>query len=253
LPTLLADHSQVQSGRVLGVRVDCLDMEETLAEIERMMRQGGGTRLVATVNPEFVMRARRDGAFRAALDRAEVAVADGFGVVWALRRQGCSQQERVTGIDLTSRLAERCARQGRRLFLLGAEPGVAAEAGRRLVARFPGLVIAGAEPGSPWPEDDEVTAGRVNRARADLLLVAYGHPKQELWIDRNRERLRVPVAIGVGGAFDFLAGRVPRAPAWMRRLHFEWLWRLLLEPTRLRRIFVAVPLFGLAVLAERRG
>jgi N-acetylglucosaminyldiphosphoundecaprenol N-acetyl-beta-D-mannosaminyltransferase len=249
----LADHRQVQSGRVLGVRIDCLDMGQALAEIERMMREGGVTRLVATVNPEFVMQARRDAAFRAALDRAALAVADGFGVVWALRRQGCAQREPVTGIDLVTRLAGRCAEDGHRLFLLGAEQGVAAEAGRQLVARFPGLVIAGAEPGSPRPEDDEMTAGRVNRARPDVLLVAYGHPKQELWIDRNRERLRVPVAIGVGGTLDFLAGRVRRAPAWMRTLHLEWLWRLLIEPRRLRRIMVAVPLFGLAVLAERRG
>jgi N-acetylglucosaminyldiphosphoundecaprenol N-acetyl-beta-D-mannosaminyltransferase len=248
----LHDHKQVQFGRVLGVRVDCLDMERTLAQIERMVAEGGATRMVATVNPEFVMRAQRDPAFRAALEHSDLALPDGFGVVWALRRQGCRQRDRVTGIDLVLRLTESSASSHRRLFLLGAEPGVAAEAGKRLADRFPGLVIAGAEPGSPSPEHDQAMVELVNRAHPDLLLVAYGHPKQELWIDRNRDRLRVPVVIGVGGALDFVAGRIRRAPRWLRALHLEWLWRFLMQPRRLRRIMVAVPLFGLAVLADRR-
>jgi N-acetylglucosaminyldiphosphoundecaprenol N-acetyl-beta-D-mannosaminyltransferase len=249
---MLGDH-RVRSGKVLGVRVDCLDMRETLAVLERKIEANGPAQLVATVNPEFVMRAQRNSEFRSALERAEVAVADGSGVVWALRRQGCPQRDRVTGIDLVSGLAERGATRGWRFFLLGARPGVAAAAAQQLASTFPGLIVAGAEPGSPRPEHDLTTVDRINRARPDVLLVAYGHPKQELWIDRNRERLRVPIAIGVGGAFDFLAGRVRRAPSWMRSLKLEWLWRVLIEPQRVGRILVAVPIFGLAVLAERRG
>jgi N-acetylglucosaminyldiphosphoundecaprenol N-acetyl-beta-D-mannosaminyltransferase len=248
----VADDRAVQSVRVLGIRVDCVTMDGTLAFMEQAMAdgRGGPARMVATVNPEFVMHARRDAAFRQALERTDLSVADGYGVVWALRRLGCPQQDRVTGTDLVPALAERCARLGRRPFLLGAQPGVAAEAGRRLVARYPGLEVAGAEPGSPLPEDDAATVELVNRARPDVLLVAYGHPRQELWIERNRERLEVPLAIGVGGAFDFLAGRVRRAPGWIQRAHLEWGWRLLMEPWRARRMAV-LPVFAAAVLAGR--
>jgi N-acetylglucosaminyldiphosphoundecaprenol N-acetyl-beta-D-mannosaminyltransferase len=242
----------MRSARVLGIRVDCAEMEDALAVIERMVAAGGPPRLVATVNPEFVMHARRDAAFRDVLERAALCVPDGHYVVWAMRRQGCTQRDRVTGIDLVPRLAELCAARGHRLFLLGASPGVAAEAASVLQDRFPGLQIAGAEPGSPRAGNDSATVELVNRASPDILLVAYGHPAQELWIDRNRSRLGVPVAIGVGGAFDFIAGRVRRAPAWLQRAHLEWLWRLLLQPWRARRMAV-LPAYALRVLADRHG
>jgi N-acetylglucosaminyldiphosphoundecaprenol N-acetyl-beta-D-mannosaminyltransferase len=233
--------------RILGVRVDCIDMAGAVAEIERQLDQAGPTRLVATVNPEFVMRARRDGRFRQALEGASLSLADGIGVVWAMRRRGCPQVERVPGSDLVPLLVQACAARGRRLFLLGAGPGVAEEAARRLEAAHPGLRVAGTHAGSPHPEDDAETLRRIAVARPDLLLVAYGAPQQELWIIRNRQRLEVPVAIGVGGTLDFLAGRVRRAPRWMRRTHLEWLWRLALQPSRVRRMAV-LPAFVLSVL-----
>lgn len=242
----------VVSRRVLQVRVDCVDMEGTLTEIERMIGRRGPVAMVATVNPEFVMRARRDPQFQEALDGSALSTADGIGVVWALRRRGCPHAQRVTGTDLVPMLAGRCAEHGHRLFLLGAADGVAAEAARRLSARYPGLAVAGAEPGSPLPEHDEDVVAMVNEARPDVLLVAYGHPKQEFWITRNRSRLRVPVAIGVGGAFDFIAGRVRRAPAAIRQAHLEWGWRLMMEPWRARRM-LALPRFALSVLREGRG
>jgi N-acetylglucosaminyldiphosphoundecaprenol N-acetyl-beta-D-mannosaminyltransferase len=227
-------------------------MPSALVRVERMVETGGPLRLVATVNPEFVMRARGDDAFSRVLDSAALCLADGIGVVWAMRRQGCRDQRRVAGSDLLPRLAELCARRGWRPFLLGAQPGVAEEAARRLEARVPGLLVAGCHAGSPWPEDDEESLRRIESSRADLLLVAYGHPKQEFWIDRNRHRLKVPVAVGVGGALDFLAGRRRRAPMIMRKAHLEWLWRLILEPWRARRMAV-LPLYALAVLRSRAG
>jgi N-acetylglucosaminyldiphosphoundecaprenol N-acetyl-beta-D-mannosaminyltransferase len=242
----------VRSRRVLQVRVDCVDMDGALAGITRMVEERGPTRMVATVNPEFVMRARRDPDFRRALEGSALAVADGIGVVWALRRRGCPRQERVTGTDLVPRLAGLAAARGWRLSLLGAAPGVAAEAAARLQDQHPGLVIAGAQPGSPQPQDDPATVAAVNQQSPDVVLVAYGHPKQELWIARNQPRLTAPVAIGVGGAFDFIAGRVRRAPAPLRRAHLEWAWRLVREPWRARRM-LALPRFALAVLAEGRG
>jgi N-acetylglucosaminyldiphosphoundecaprenol N-acetyl-beta-D-mannosaminyltransferase len=242
-----ADDIDGETVRILGVRVDCLDMASAVRAIERMVGDRGPMRLVATVNPEFVMRARVDDQFRSVLEGASLCLADGIGVVWAMRRQGCPQYERVPGSDLVPALARMCAERGWRPFLLGARPGVAGEAARRLEAAHPGLQVAGTHAGSPRPEDDEESLGLVAAARPDLLLVAYGAPDQELWIARNRGRLDVPVAIGVGGTFDYLAGRLPRAPVWMRRLHLEWLWRLAVQPARVRRMAV-LPAYALAVL-----
>ncbi len=235
---------------MLGVRVDCIDIAGTLDRDAALVAARGGCRQVATVNPEFVRHARRDPEFAAILESADLCLADGIGVVWAVRRAGCGLRERVTGSDLVPLLAEACARHGWRPFFLGAMPGVAEEAARRLAARYPGFTVAGTHPGSPRPADDERALELIRRARPDLLLVAYGHPNQEKWIARNRARLGVPVAMGVGGSLDFAAGRVRRAPAWMRRLHLEWLYRLLRQPWRVRRMAV-LPAFALAVLRSR--
>jgi len=235
--------------RVLGVRVDCVDMEAALARIAGLIEAGGPCRLVATVNPEFVMHARRDPEFARILESAELAVIDGSGVLWAARRKGCEVAGKVAGIDLVTRLAELCAARGWQPFFLGAGPGVAEAAADRLAERFPGFRTAGCYAGEAGPAGDAEALARIQAARPHLLLVAYGHSRQERWIARNRELLPVPVAIGVGGAFDFASGRVRRAPEWMRRAHLEWLFRLALQPWRARRMAV-LPGFALAVLRE---
>jgi N-acetylglucosaminyldiphosphoundecaprenol N-acetyl-beta-D-mannosaminyltransferase len=232
------DHNHgVPSPRVLGVRVDCLDMQGALDHIEAMIPDGGRHQ-VATVNPEFVMHAHAHSEFASVLESADLCLADGWGVVWALRRQGCRLAGPVTGADLVPALAALCAHRGWSLFLLGAQVGVAHEAGRRLQALAPGLKVAGVHSGSPRTEDDARSVELIAAARPDVLLVAYGHPHQELWIARNRDRLPVALAIGVGGSFDYLAGRVRRAPAWMRRAGLEWLFRLARQPWRARRMAV---------------
>lgn len=232
--------------RVLGVRVDCLDMRATLDRIEALVR-AGGLHLVATVNPEFIMRARRDPEFARVLESADLCLADGIGVVWAARRQGCSMSSPVTGTDLIPPLAVLCAKQGFRLFLLGAEPGVAADLAARLRTAHPELAVA-AHAGSPDASADEETIGLIRAHRTQVLLVAFGAPKQELWIDRLKDRNGVAVGIGVGGAFDYLTGRVPRAPVWMRRAGLEWLYRLLHQPWRVRRMAV-LPAYAVKVLS----
>ena len=240
---------------ILGVRVDDVTYAETLA----LLRQYVASRephYVVTPNPEFVMRARRDCAFRAALAGAALAVPDGGGLLLAARLWGRPFREQVRGTDLVYHLAAQGAREGQRWFLLGAAPGVAAEAGRRLAACYPGLRVAGSYAGSPRPEDDAATCGAVRAAGpVDVLLVAYGAPGQELWMARNVAALAVPVAIGVGGVFNYLAGRAPRAPRWVRDLGAEWLFRLLTQPWRWRRQ-LALPHFAARVAweaARRRG
>jgi len=231
---------------VLGVRVDCVDMTGALARIESFV-DGGGHHVVATVNPEFVMRAHDDKEFARVLESADLCLADGSGVVWAARRQGCAVARPVTGVDLIPPLAALCARRRFRLFLLGAAPGVADELGARLRDQHPELRVA-SHSGSPDPASDAETIARISEERPQVLLVAYGAPKQELWIDRVGKGLDgVAVAIGVGGAFDFLTGRVPRAPLWMRRVGMEWLFRLVNQPWRIRRMAV-LPAYALKVL-----
>jgi N-acetylglucosaminyldiphosphoundecaprenol N-acetyl-beta-D-mannosaminyltransferase len=238
----------LENARILGVRVDCVDMDTAVARIEALV-DGGGHHLVATVNPEFVMRARHDREFARVLESADLCLADGTGVVWAARRQGCSVRLPVTGVDLVGPLAAMCTRRHFGLFLIGAGPGVAAELATRLAAEHPGLRVA-AHSGSPDPSSDAETINAIQSDPPQVLLVAYGAPSQELWIDRMKERLGVAVAIGVGGAFDYLTGRVPRAPFWMRRAGLEWLYRLGRQPWRIRRMAV-LPAYAFQVLRSR--
>ena len=150
-------------------------------------------------------------------------------------------------LDLIPPLAALCAKQGFRLFLLGAEPGVAADLAARLRTAHPELAVA-AHAGSPDTSSDEETVSLIRAHRTQVLLVAFGAPKQELWIDRLKDRIGAAVGIGVGGAFDYLTGRVPRAPVWMRRAGLEWLYRLLHQPWRVRRMAV-LPVYAVKVLS----
>ena len=237
------------SAAVLGVRVDCVDMETAIRRIEALV-DGGGEHLVATVNPEFVMRAQRDPDFARVLAGADLCLPDGTGVVWALRRHGCEVATPVTGVDLVEPLAAMCARRGYRLFLLGARPGVAGELAARLRQAHPGLQVD-AHAGAPDPDHDAESVRRIHAHRPHVLLIAYGAPAQELWFERLKAELGVPVAIGVGGAFDYLTGRVSRPPGWMRRAGLEWLGRLARQPWRIRRMAV-LPIYAIKVLRSPR-
>jgi len=231
--------------RILGVRVDCLDMRTALERVERFV-EDGVTQLVATVNAEFVMRAQEDREFARVLNSAGLCLPDGIGVVWAARRQGCALDQTVSGVDLIQPLAAMCARRRFKLFLLGAAPGVAGDLAARLRAANPSLQVT-AHSGGPDPAQDAETLKLIHEHGTQVLLVAFGAPAQELWIDRLRNRLGVAVGIGVGGAFDFLTGRMPRAPEWMRRAGLEWLFRLARQPWRIRRMTV-LPAYAVKVL-----
>ena len=211
---------------------------------------GGATFQVATINPEFVMRARHDHAFRQALQGASLRTADGVGLVLAGRILGHPFPERVTGVDLTRGVAEAAAERGDRVFFLGAAPGVADAAAAALAADYPQLTVAGSFAGDGSESGDEETLTAVRAAGADILLVAYGAPTQELWLARNLEISGASVGVGVGGTFDYLSGRVRRAPAWMRRMGLEWLFRLIQQPSRAGRMAV-LPVFLLLVLRQR--
>lgn len=236
--------------QILGLPVDAITYDQWLDLIAQWVQADGGSRHVCTVNPEFMMAAQTDVNFRNILKRADLCVPDGVGLLWAARHLGEKLPQRVTGSDGLPIIAERAAQAGWRLYLLGAAPGIAEKTAQVLCERFSGLQIAGTFGGSPSREDEDDIVARINASRADLLFVAYGAPEQDKWIARNLPRLQVKMAMGVGGAFDFVAGVIPRAPMWMRRAGLEWLYRLYLQPWRIKRM-MRLPRFVLAVL--RRG
>jgi N-acetylglucosaminyldiphosphoundecaprenol N-acetyl-beta-D-mannosaminyltransferase len=236
--------------QICGVPVDNVTEGEAIVRISELIAKGGPHQVV-TVNPEFVVEARSNSAFRRVLAAADLATPDGFGLLVAARIRGTPLRERVTGVALTRLLAEQAARQGWRIFLLGAAPGVAERAADVLTEAYPGLTVAGCYSGSPRPEDEPGIRAMITAARPEILLVAYGHPAQDLWIARNQPFLRIPIAIGIGGTFDELVGVVRRAPAWLHRLGLKWLYRLITQPQRWRRIINAVPVFLWYALTER--
>lgn len=237
-----------QSITILGVQIDNVTTPQALQLIAGFV-EAGTPHQVVTVNPEFVMTARRLPAFRDVINRADLRLPDGVGLLWAARRLGTPLQERVAGSDMVPRIAQQAARLGHRIFLLGAAPGVAEKAAARLVHLAPGVMIVGTYAGSPAVEEEDEIVGMICTAAPDILFVAYGAPQQDLWIARNLDRLGVAVAMGVGGTFDFLAGVSKRAPRWIQRLGFEWLYRLMREPWRWRRQ-LDIPRFMWHVIRE---
>lgn len=231
--------------RILSADVDSLTLDQAADRVMEFVMDGAQHQVV-TVNPEFVMLARRNPRFRRALRQADLATADGVGIVLAARLFGARLPERIGGIDLWIRIAERARDQQRSLYMLGAAPGVAEAAAAQLVHRFPGLVVAGTYAGSPHPREAAQIVDRIRAARPSILGVAYGAPEQDIWIAKHLQQLEVPVAIGLGGAFDFLAGVVPRAPLWIRSAGLEWLFRLVMQPWRWRRM-LALPAFAALV------
>ena len=253
----MPQHSLPSSAYILGVRVDRVSEAQALDIIDQRIasRKDSGNHLpchqIVTVNTEFVMAAQKNTEFCQAINSAALTLADGIGVVWATRYVGCPAPERITGTDTLVALTKRCALKGYRLYLLGAAPGVAEQAGEKLQALAPGLQIAGAFAGSPTPSEEEAIIERIHAASVDILCVAYGAPAQDLWIYRNLSRLPAAVAMGVGGAYDFLSGRQRRAPRIMQRMGLEWLYRLYREPWRWKRM-LALPRFFVTVLLRGR-
>jgi N-acetylglucosaminyldiphosphoundecaprenol N-acetyl-beta-D-mannosaminyltransferase len=234
------------SAEILSVRLSGLDLDGIMQKIEEFLGESC-VHQITPVNPEFIMATRTDPELLEISNRSELTVADGVGLRLAAAALRLNIGERVTGVDLTWKLAEFAARRGHSLFLLGAGEGVAKRVGDRLHEAYPALNIAGVYAGSP---KEGGIVDRINASGADILLVAFGVPKQEKFISENRDKLRVRIAMCVGGTFDFIAGVVPRAPKWMRSIGLEWLFRLLKQPQRINRIMTATVRFPLAVVSD---
>lgn len=238
--------------KILGVPVDAITYDDWMNQIGNWIMADIGARHVCTVNPEFIIVARRDPIFFNILNRAAICVPDGVGLLWASRRLGAPLPGRVTGSDGVPLIARHAAEKGWKIFFLGAGEGIAKRAAGILKARHPQLIVSGTYGGRPAEREEDKIVKLINASGADILLVAFGAPQQDKWIARNLPRLEVSMAMGVGGSFDFIAGVVPRAPQWMRERGLEWLYRLLRQPWRLRRM-LRLPRFVIAVLRQKQA
>jgi len=241
---------------ILGVNVTKVNKKEALQYIEEFLsdfRQ----HIIFTPNPEMIVLAQKDKEFRNVLNHACLAIADGWGLILASRILKNPLPERISGIDFMIEIIRLAEKRGVGVYFLGGINGVAAKAALKIKNKFSNLKIAGANDGGKINEDgegesDDETIDLINKARPEILFVAFGHPKQEKWIFKNLEILpSVKIAMGVGGAFDFLSGKTKRAPSILQRLALEWLWRLILEPKRIKRIFNAVFVFPWLVFKNK--
>ncbi|HTJ30696.1 MAG TPA: WecB/TagA/CpsF family glycosyltransferase [Acidobacteriaceae bacterium] len=220
---------------VMGLPLANVTAQEALDEIERLILSGG-THQVATANLDFWLNSLRDVHLHRTIASCSLVLPDGMPLVWISRLFGSPLKERVSGVDLVGALAGLSSRKGYRIFLLGGRDGVAARAAEKLEEMYPGCQIVGhyAPPLADLERMDHGdTLARVKAAKPDILLVAFGNPKQEKWIRMHSRRSGVPVSIGIGGSLDMIIGDVKRAPRWMQRTGLEWLGRCLQEPTRL--------------------
>ncbi|MBA4313288.1 MAG: acetylglucosaminyldiphospho-UDP acetyl-beta-D-mannosaminyltransferase [Chlorobiaceae bacterium] len=239
----------LSSVKILDVRVDRVTMQDTLNFVSSSISNGSYHQIV-TVNPEFVMKARKNILFRNILNEAELSLPDGIGIVLASKLLGKQIPERVTGVDTVERISALARDNGWRIFFLGAADGVAEQAADILRSKYPGIQIVGTYAGSPRIEEEEGICSRIIDTKPHILFVAYGAPSQDIWIARNLNKIKVPVAIGIGGTFDFIAGISSRAPVWIQRLGVEWLYRLFREPWRWKRM-LALPHFAALVIYSR--
>jgi len=234
---------------ILGVEIDRHSAREVIHRIEQELDEGR-TCLLIPVNPEMVVVAQQNASFKAVLNAATIRLPDGIGILLASKIVHRPIPERVTGVDTLERVVALAARRRLRMFFLGAADGIAARTAQIFQERYPNLQVAGTFSGSPRPEDEDRICSMVRDSNADVLAIAYGAPKQELWIARNFQRLGIRIGMCVGGSFDFVTGIAPRAPEWMQRWGLEWLFRLVRQPSRWRRM-LRLPRFFILVLLNR--
>lgn len=235
---------------ILGVKVDSMTMAQTVAQIESLIKLKKNS-LIATANAEMLMMATQDEELRKILNSAEIVTADGAGTVWAAHKLGYEMPERVAGYDLVQELMKISPAKSYKIFLFGAAPGIADKAKLKAEEMYSGVKIVGTRNGY-FSENDEIEIiEQIKNAQPDILLVALGVPKQEKWLFKNKDKLNVPVSIGVGGSFDVMAGIVKRAPVWMQKAKLEWLFRAMLQPSRAGRL-TALPKFVFKVYASKK-
>lgn len=237
----------MQKENYLGVDVTPYNYEEIITDLRERMKAGQQSTIIA-VNPEKVMAAEKNEELRQLINSATYQIADGVGILLASKMKGGKISSRVTGVDMMDRLIRFAEEENHKVFLYGAKEEVVTAAKQKLEEKYPRLVISGYENG--YEKDQDKIVKNINASEAELLFVAMGSPKQELWIRENMGKLNVKVFQGVGGSFDVFSGKVQRAPLLFRKLGIEWLYRLLKEPKRFKRQ-LALPKFLARILTAK--
>jgi N-acetylglucosaminyldiphosphoundecaprenol N-acetyl-beta-D-mannosaminyltransferase len=218
---------------LLGLTFDAVTMDDAVARCLELCRAPRSSHVIMTINASHLCMMRHDPQLAAACRAGHLTVADGMSVVWALRASGQPAPERVAGVDLMARLLAAADENHLRVYFLGAKPEVVKTLVDRCRARHPGLEIAGFRDGYFGPDDHAAIVEEIRASGAHMLFVGMPSPFKEVWCERHRQRLQVPVIMGVGGSFDVLAGYIKRAPGWAQSMGLEWFWRLLMEPRKL--------------------
>lgn len=241
--------------RILNVPVDMVDSREAL-EIFGELMLAGNCRLIVTPNSEIIVNASKDPELKSIIEQADLVIPDGIGLVYASKIMGVPLTERVTGIDFLDAILGYLEETGQSIFFLGSKPGdgvnpgIAEAAAEKMKEKYRNLNIAGTHHGYFTEADEEAIVKKINDSGADFLCAALGSPKQEKFIFRHREVLNVKGSIGVGGSLDVWAGTLKRAPEFYRNHGLEWLYRLIQQPSRYKRM-AALPLFMIKVVVNR--
>lgn len=218
---------------VMGVAFDDMTMDEAVERALALAREGKGAYAV-TPNPELVMMAQKDPAYRETLEGAALTLPDGIGIIYAAKLLKRPLTGRVPGIDFAGALMEKLAAEGLKLYLLGAKPGVAEQAAANLKEKYPGLTVCGTHDG--YFQEDGPVVEDIRAKGADVVFVCLGAPKQEQWMERNGSQTGAGLLVGLGGSLDVFAGTVQRAPERMQKMGLEWLYRLVKQPSRIGRM-----------------
>ena len=250
--------TRTETAELLGVSFDAVTMDSAVARCLELCRAPRASHMVITVNASHLCMMRRDPELARACRAGSLTVADGMSVVWALRASGQRAPERVAGVDLMARLLAAAGRERLRVYFLGAKREVVTTLAQRCRAEHPGIEIAGFRDGYFGPADHQAIVEEIRASGAHMLFVGMPTPFKETWCEHHRQRLDVPVIMGVGGSFDVLAGFIQRAPGWAQSAGLEWLWRLLMEPRKLWRRYLTtnsefIWLAGQEVYARRVG
>lgn len=235
---------------ILGVPMDRIDSEKAMALFEEKFPEPGLT-MIVTPNPEIVLEANKDESLKTLISGADIILPDGIGLLYASKIIGKPLKERVTGIDFLMDILEYLEKNGKSVYFFGSKPGVAADAAVNLLKKYPDLKVAGTRNGYFKPEEEAGIVREINESGADFLCVALGAPKQERFIEKYRDELRCGGAIGVGGSLDVLSGNLKRAPEFYRNHGLEWLYRLIQEPSRYKRM-MQLPVFMVKVILHGR-
>lgn len=271
---------QKETIKILGVKIHNSNFKDSTNKVKEWLLQDK-QKQITTPNPEIILKSLKDGKFKRILNNADLNIADGIGILWAAKYLDITKNDkskiikfgkfilslsavvfnrkyikhpltqRVTGSDIFLKICKNSIETNTAIFLLGAAPGIAEDTKAILKKNLKGIRIVGTHSGKGTTEDDKEIRNKINQAKAEILFVAYGAPKQEKWIARNLKKIKsVKIAIGIGGSFDFVAGVKKRAPRWMQKLGIEWLYRVLQEPQRIKRIYNAIIKFPITVFRK---